>query len=192
MRPVIALLLLALAAGCSGSPSATRPTVPGFTASASPSAGAARPVPKSCGGIATQSEVSDLLNVAVSGQTLPVVGVPEPKIGRTARLDCYYGVPEGKPVAAAVLTIGLASYTDEAAARRRMSSTVESERDAGAKASDVPVGADRGILLSGAKRILVAVRGRVTVVITVVKDLIPDEQAGTLLGSLADRALTGR
>jgi hypothetical protein len=138
------------------------------------------------------SEVSDLLNAAITGQTLPVVGVPEPKIGRTARLDCYYGVPDGQGVPAATVSIGLASYTDEGAARRRMTSTVESERDSGAKANEVQVGSDKGILLNGTKRILVAARGKHTVVVTVVKDLVPDEQAGALLATLADRALTGR
>jgi hypothetical protein len=138
------------------------------------------------------SEVSDILNAAVTGQTLPVVGVPEPKIGRTARLDCYYGVPDGQGVAAATVSIGLAGYADAGAARRRMTSTVESERDSGAKASEVQVGSDKGILLNGTKRTLVATRGKNTVVVSVVKDLVPDEQAGTLLATLADRALSGR
>lgn len=189
---VIVLAALAVSGCSSGSPAAA-PTVPGFTTpSASASAPGERPIPKSCGAILSMSEVSDILNAAITGQTLPVVGVPEPKIGRTARLDCYYGVPDGQGVAAATVSIGLASYTDAGAASRRMTSTVESERDSGAKATEVPVGSGKGMLLNGTKRTLVAARGKNTVVVIVPKDLVPDEQAAALLSTLADRALTGR
>ena len=194
MRTGILVLVAAMAmvSSCSGSPPAAAPKVPVFSTSAPPSSAQAREVPKTCGGIATLAEVTEILNAAVTGQTLPIVGVPEPKIGRTARLDCYYGVPDGQPVTAAVLTIGLASYTDEQAAKRRMTSTVETEREAGAKANDVSVGSDRGVLLNGAKRTLVAVRGRNTVVVTANPDLVAEDQAGSLLARLADRALSPR
>ncbi|HEU5475133.1 MAG TPA: hypothetical protein VFV67_31190 [Actinophytocola sp.] len=195
MRTRIAVTLAALVgvAGCSDDPPAARPEVPAFsTPVAAPSSVAAKAVPRTCGGVASLTEVTDILGAAVTGQTLPIVGVPEPKIGRTARIDCYYGVPDGAPVSAAVVQIGLASYTDRSAAQRRMTSTVETERETGAKASDVPVGADRGVLLNGAKRTLVAVRGNNTVVVTVNPDLIAEEQSGSLLGRLADRALTPR
>ena len=194
MRTGILVLVAAMAmvSSCSGSPPATAPKVPVFSTSAPPSSAREREVPKTCGGIATLAEVTQILNAAVTGQTLPIVGVPEPKIGRTARLDCYYGVPDGQPVTAAVLTVGLASYTDEQAAERRMASTVETEREAGAKANDVSVGSDRGVLLNGTKRTLVAVRGRNTVVVTANPDLVAEDQAGSLLARLADRALSPR
>ena len=128
----------------------------------------------------------------MTGQTLPVVGVPEPKIGRTARIDCYYGVPTGQQLTTAPVSIGVASYTDEAAARKRMSGTIADEKEAGAKANDVPVGPDRGVLLNGTKRTLVAARGSSTVVVSVILDLVPEDQAGSLIGRLADRALTPR
>lgn len=178
--------------GCTADPPAAKPGLPGFSSSVPPSANAERTVPKTCGGVASLVEVADILGTAVTGQTMPVVGVPEPKIGRTGRIDCYYGIPDGAPTSAAPVWIALAGYTDEAAARRRMSSTVEAERETGAKANEVPVGADRGILLDGAKRTLVAVRGRNTVVVIVSPELVPADQAGSLLGRLADRALTPR
>jgi hypothetical protein len=189
---VVMLAAAAVASGCTEEPPAAKPGVPpGFSTSAAPVSGE-RTVPKTCGGIASLGEVTDILGTAVTGQTLPIVGVPEPKIGRTARLDCYYGVPEGQQPAAAAVWIGLASYADEGAAKRRMASTVDAEREAGAKASDVPVGPDRGVLLVGAKRTLVAMRGKNTVVVTVVPGLIPEDQSASLLGRLADRALTPR
>lgn len=190
---VVAVAALAAVCSCSADPPAAAPTVPVFTPPSSASAPAGdKPIPKTCGGLATITEVTDILGAAVTGQTLPIVGVPEPKIGRVARIDCYYGVPDGKAVADAVVAIGLANYSDEAAAKRRMSSTVDAEREAGAKASDVPVGSDRGVLLTGAKRTLVAVRGKNTIVVAVLAELVPDERAGSLIGRLADHALTPR
>jgi hypothetical protein len=182
-----------LVAGCTSDPPAASPQVPGFTSSTAPStARQDRTVPKTCGGVATLTEVTDLLGTAVTGQTLPIVGVPEPKIGRTARIDCYYGVPDGQPVSAAAVWIALATYTDRTAAQRRMTSTVETEQEAGAKASDVPVGPDRGVLLTGTTRTLVATRGATTVAVTVPPTLIAEDQAPSLLGRLADHALTQR
>lgn len=186
------LAILAALPACSSEPPAPVPQVPAFTSSVPPSAVAAKAVPRTCGGLATLGEVTEILNAAITGQTLPVVGVPEPGIGRTARLDCYYGVPAGQPLSAAVVWIGLASYSDAGAARRRMDATVETEREAGATANDVPVGPHRGILLNAARRTLVAVRGNNTIVITVLPDLVPDDQAGAILGRLADHALTVR
>ncbi|HEV8560247.1 MAG TPA: hypothetical protein VGR06_28260 [Actinophytocola sp.] len=192
MRMVITALAALVVAGCSAEPPAARPNVPAVSSSAPVSSSAAKEVPKTCGGLATLGEITEILNAAVTGQTLPIVGVPEPKIGRTARLDCYYGVPDGQPVTAAVVTIGLATYTDETAAQRRLASTIETEREAGAKSSQVPVGPGQGVLLLGAKRMLVASRGRTTVVITVIPDLLPEDRAANALSHIAERALTPR
>ena len=187
---VVIAAMAAVSACTSDTPAA--PKVPSFNTSTPVSASNERPVPKSCAGVATLTEVTDILQVGITGQTLPVVGVPEPKIGRTARIDCYYGVPAGQPIAAAVVSIGLASYADGGSARKRMDGTIADEKEAGAKASDVPVGSDRGVLLTATRRTLVAVRGNNTVVVSVAVDLVPENQAGSLIGKLADRALTPR
>lgn len=195
MRTWLVVVLAAVTAvpACTSDTPAAPPKVPTFgTFSASAPASSARALPKTCAGVASLGEVTDILQVAVTGQTLPVVGVPEPKIGRTARLDCYYGVPAGQPIAAAVVSIGVASYTDSGSARKRMDGTISDEREAGAQAADVPVGADHGVLLTGTRRTLVAMRGNNTVVVSVALDLVPENQAGSLIGKLADRALTPR
>jgi hypothetical protein len=189
---VAVVAAMAVVSACSSGTAAAPPKVPSFNTSTAPSASRDRPVPKTCGGVATVDEVTNILQVAVTGQTLPVVAIPDPKIGRTARIDCYYGVPSGQPYTAAPVSIGIASYTDEAAARKRMNSTIADEKDKGGKANDVPVGPDRGVLLNSTKRTLVAVRGNNTVVVSVVLDLIPEAQAGSLIGRLADHALTPR
>jgi hypothetical protein len=187
----VAAVLLALSA-CTSDPPPANPEVPVFTTPAPPSSLPVKPVPKTCGGLATLTEVADILGAAVTGDTLPVVGVPEPSIGRTARLDCYYGVPAGQPRSAAAVWIGLAAYTDAAAARSRVDATVEAEREAGAKPTEAAVGPDLGTLLNAAKRTLVAVRDNTTVVVTVVADLVPEAQAAEILGRLANHVLTPR
>jgi len=193
VRTGIVVIIAAVAAvSACAKDSPASPKVPSFNTSSAPSVARERPVPKSCGAVVTQDEVSEILQVAVTGQVLPIIGVPEPKIGRTARIDCYYGVPTGQDRTVAPVTVGLANYTDETAARKRMDNTVTDDKNAGGKAGEVPVGQDRGVLLKGKQWTLVAVRGNTTVVLTVKLDLVPEEQASSLIGKLADRALSPR
>lgn len=113
-------------------------------------------------------------------------------IGRTARIDCYYGVPDGKPPTSAKVWIGLASYINAESARKRTVNTVADERNAGATVSDVQVGADRGVLVRNANWMLVTSRGRLTVVVQVIPVLVREDHAGSLLAQLATFALTSR
>jgi hypothetical protein len=185
--------MLAALSGCTTAAPPASPAVPVFTSQvAHHTSTGNRTVPRTCAGLATLGEVVDILGTAVTGQILPVVGVPEPKIGRTARLDCYYGVPDGQPTSAANVWIGLASYTDEAAATRRMELTEEAERDTGAKATVVPVGPDRGVLFTGQRHTLITMRGKNTALVAVIAALVQADQAPVVLGRLADRALTPR
>lgn len=178
--------------GCAGATEPlTDPEVPLFSTPAPPGRTDARPVPNACGEVATLEEIGTILGVLVTGQVLPIVGVAQHDIGRTARLDCYYGVPAGKPNSAATVWIGLASYTEARWAKRRMTNTVADEREAGAQASDVPVGGDRGVLVRGTSWMLVAARGSTTVVVTVRPNLVRDDQVGAMLGQLADKVLSG-
>lgn len=160
--------------------------------SAAPVATGERAAPVTCGDVATIDDVTRILATLVSGTVVPIVGVPQDNIGRTARLDCYYGVPDGQPVAAAKVWIGLTTYVNEQSARKRMTATVGDERDAGATVSDVPVGPGRGVLLRTDHWMLVANRGRLTVVVRVIPVLVHDDQAGSLIGNLANFALTSR
>jgi hypothetical protein len=58
--------------------------------------------------------------------------------------------------------------------------------------SDVAVGADRGVLVRNADWMLVAERGRTTVVVKITSGLVRDDHAGLLLGQVADFVLTRR
>ncbi len=190
MRAWILVAVALLVSGCAGTtqPRAD-PEVPVFSTPAPPGEAEGRAVPESCAEVVTPEEIGTVLGILI-GEPRPVVGVAQDDIGRTARLDCYYGVPKGKPLSAASVWIGLAGYTDEHWAQRRVSNTVTGERDAGARVSDVPVGPDRGVLLRGTTWMLVAARGSTTVVVEVEPNLVREDRVGAMLGQLADRALT--
>lgn len=192
MRLLLGLLVTVLVAGCAGATEPIEdPEVPRFSTPVPPGSTEGREVPASCAEVSSLEEIGRILNVLVTGRVLPIVGVPQENIGRTARLDCYFGVAEGEPVTAAAVWIGLASYTDAHSARRRVSNTVADELEAGARASDVPVGGDRGVLLHNETTwMLVAARGHTTVVVTVEPPLVREDHAGAQLGQLADEALT--
>ncbi len=189
MRVGVVLVLLAFLAGCAqAAPPSASPAVPVF--STAPAVTGERTFPATCADVATLDDLTRLLNTLVTGDVHPIVGVPQENIGRTARLDCYYGVPAGQPVTAAKVWVGLASYVNEESARKRMTNTVNDERDAGSTVSDVPVGADRGVLIRDTHWMLVATRGRITVVVRVVPALVREDHAGVLIGAVAAFALT--
>jgi hypothetical protein len=191
MRVRVGFVLLALVAGCARTaPPSASPAVPVFSTAPVPTE--ERTFPATCGDVATLDDLTRLLNTLVTGDVHPIVGVAQENIGRTARLDCYYGVPAGKPVAAAKVWVGLASYVNEESARKRMTTTVNDERDAGAAVSDVLVGPDRGVLIRNTNWLLVATRGRIAVVVQVIPDLVRPDHAGALIGQLAAFALTSR
>ncbi|MGB3440576.1 MAG: hypothetical protein WBA97_17660 [Actinophytocola sp.] len=193
MRVGLAVLgAVLVVSGCAGAaPPSNSPAVPVFS-SAPAVAGVERTVPDNCGDVATLDELTRYLNNLVTGTVQPIVGVAQSNIGRTARIDCYYGVQAGQPMAKAKVWIGLASYVNEESARKRLTVTVADEQSAGATVSDVQVGADRGVLVRNANWMLVANRGRVTVVVQVIPVLVREDHAGALLGQVADRALTNR
>jgi hypothetical protein len=167
------------------------PEVPQFSTAAPPSGNAAagRPVPKTCGDLVSSEDIGTVLGTLI-GDGRPVVALPQPSIGRTARLDCYYGLSGNRPVSTATVWIGLATYTDRQHAQGRLTDTVSTERDAGSQINEVPVGAGEGVLMRGKTWMLVATRGKTTVVVGVQRDLVREDRAGAILGQLADKALT--
>ncbi|MFI7679015.1 hypothetical protein [Actinophytocola sp. NPDC049390] len=191
VRLVVLGAVLAFGGCAQGAPPSNAPAVPVFS-TAPANVGAERTVPDDCGDVATLDELTRDLNNLVTGTVQPVIGVPQDNIGRTARIDCYYGVPSRQPLAKAKVWVGLASYVNEQAARKRLTTTIAEEREAGATVSDVKVGADRGVLIRDDNWMLVAGRGRVTVVVQVIPVLVREDHAGMLLGQVADHALTPR
>jgi hypothetical protein len=193
MRVVLVVVALLLGGCTQSKPPSDSPAVPVFS-SARQKSGGERTVPDNCDAVATLDDVSRILNNFVPGPVQGIVGVPQDNIGRTARLDCYYGIPDGQPASAAKVWIGLTGYVNAESARKRMTATVTGERNASATVSvnDVAVGADRGVLIRNAGWMLVAVRGRTTVVVRVLPGNVREDHAGAVLGQLADFALTSR
>jgi hypothetical protein len=189
----VALVVGLMLTGCTQSePPANSPAVPVFsTARASTDE---RTVPEDCDAVASLDDLTRILGTFVPGPVQRVVGVPQDNIGRTARLDCYYGLPAGQPVITAQVWVGLTSYVNEESARNRLTATVADERAAAAteNVSDVKVGDGRGVLIRNANWMLVASRGRVTVVVQVIPTLVREDHAGALIGQVADFALTSR
>lgn len=189
---VVGLFAALVLGGCTQSaPPRESPAVPVFSTART---GGERTVPEDCDDVASLDDLTRLLNTFLTGPVQRVVGVPQDDIGRTARLDCYYGVPAGQPAAAAPIWIGLTGYVNAESARKRLTATAAAERAASGtvSVSDIAVGEDRGVLVRNADWMLVAGRGRTTVVVRVASGLVADDHAGALLGQVADFALSGR
>ncbi|ALG12442.1 hypothetical protein AOZ06_41265 [Kibdelosporangium phytohabitans] len=151
------------------------------------------PLPSGCGAIGTPEEISDAVGKQMSGAAKLVDGSADASIGRTDRIDCYYGLGNSEQVNDAPVRVGLASYNDANAAATRVQKTVDEEKGAGAKASEVPVGGDKGTLLAARKTVtLVATHQATTVVVIATTEAVPASQAAAVLGKIADRALSPR
>jgi hypothetical protein len=119
-----------------------------------------------------------------------VVGVAEPKINRTGRLDCYFGIPAGKPATSGVVSIGIGRYSDPTSAAHRTTVTVNSARTDGASVSDIRINGGDGLLVADSKiQELVLSRGDLTVLVIANNGVLPAGRIGPGLTALAMRAL---
>jgi hypothetical protein len=184
-----------LVAACSfASPPLDTPAIPTFTTSTTPPpvTRGKRPVPKACASVVSRQEVEIAVGKQLNGESQEIVGVPQPSIGRTARLDCYYGIPGGKSRDSASVMIGIATYKDDQSAQERLSSSVQAEQNDGAKAMDVKIGPDNGVILSGGNGdqfTLVVAHGPTSVVINAAHNLVASSKMQQALIKIADRAL---
>jgi hypothetical protein len=139
VRGSVARLVLvgvaALAAACTSggsdrsqagaSPSAAVPTATGSAASPTPT-----PTPNLPGGCDQLLPFTDLdqaLGRPLFGQSRYVVGVAEPKIGRTGRVTCQFGVAANGR-GPALLEVGVSTYKDADSATDRIAATVAALR----------------------------------------------------------------
>ena len=124
--------------------------------------------------MATSDAVDKIVGHPLGGTSQRVVGVPVSSIGRTARLDCYYGVPDGQNVTAALVTIGVSTYTDAAAATARVTSTVNDARTAQSKISTTKIGtAAATLMISQQNQALAVADGTRTVTVTANTGVLP-------------------
>jgi hypothetical protein len=149
-----------------------------------------RPLPEACEMIVPVDQINQVLGQEL-GKPTEIIGIPEPSIARTGKIDCYYGIPDGKPLPDAQLIIGISTYVDELSARERVTESVEAERKDGAAVADVEVGKQRGSLVtSAAERLLIGSLGKSTFVVRAKAGLLPDDKLPAALTGFAVQSMT--
>jgi hypothetical protein len=150
-----------------------------------------RPLPDECELIVPVEVVNQRLGRELPGEPRQIIGIPEPSLGRTGKIDCYYGLAPNQPLVASPLIIGLATYTDEPTAKGRVADSVTAERQEGASVAEVDVGKQKGSLVStSTERLLIGSLGKTTFVVRAKIGLVPDDQVTALLSALAAQSMT--
>lgn len=169
------------AAAASTSKPAIKTSTPPFTGN----------LPASCTPVGTEDEVGKIIGHPLTGTFNLIKGIAEPSIGRTGRLDCYYGIPPNQPAPTGVVSIGIADYDNAADAAHRVLETVNEDRDTGYVSSNVQVNGQNAVLLAGSKdQEVVLSAGTITVLVTAANSVVQPGKAGPQLIQLAGRALT--
>ncbi|KOV80780.1 hypothetical protein [Nocardia sp. NRRL S-836] len=198
IRFFMALGAVALTAACSTTApqsQAPPPQIPKITPQTSASRAAAmvdRPtLPDDCDLVVDADAMNAVLGQQLPGEPRIIIGVKEPGIGRTGKIDCYYGIPPKQELTAAKIVIGLSTYTDELTARTRVSESVEGERQNGAKITEVDVGKQKGTLIEGKdEQLVIGSLGKSTFVVRSWNNFVPQQNLTKILTTLAQQAMT--
>ncbi|MBP2338142.1 hypothetical protein [Saccharothrix coeruleofusca] len=150
-----------------------------------------RPLPDDCELVVPVEVMNQRLGRELPGEPRLIIGIPEPALGRTGKIDCYYGLAQGQQLAAAPVVIGLSAYNDEATARGRVTDSVSAERQEGGAVSEVEVGKQKGsLVVTRDERLLLGSLGKTTFVVRVKAGVVPDDQVGPVLAALAAQSMT--
>jgi hypothetical protein len=192
---IAAVGLVGVLAACGSTPAPSSPAKTTASSSkAAPTTSAppfAGQVPASCDPVATEGDVNTILGHPLTGTSNGIKGIPEAAIGRTARLDCYYGIPPNQAAVAGVVSIGVGGYDNPADAAHRVLQTVNEARDTGYTSSSVQVNGQNAVLLAGQQnQEIVLSAGTITVLITAANSVVQAGKAGPPLIALAGKALT--
>ncbi|MEU7480597.1 hypothetical protein AB0A63_31780 [Lentzea sp. NPDC042327] len=198
IRFFMALGAAALTAACSSAApqsSAPPPQIPKITPPTTQSKALAmvdRPaLPDDCDLVVDVDTMNAILGQELPGEPQIIIGVKEPGIGRTGKIDCYYGIPPKQGLPAAKIIIGLSTYTDELTARTRVAESVEAERQDGAKITEVDVGKQKGTLIEGKdEQLLIGSLGKSTFVVRSRNGFVPPQNLTKILPPLAQQAMT--
>jgi hypothetical protein len=151
---LLSVVLSVVLIGCSqaAAPSIPSPSSTGTSVSSTRSVPVASATPTSteppslggtCDDLLTVQTVDVALGRAVLGKTSFVVGVPEPKIGRLAYINCQYGlhtvVMKKKKITTNLVEIGASLYDSTQQALRRVQGTIGDYLSNGSTKTDVPV-----------------------------------------------------
>ena len=194
----MALGAVAFTAACSSAGPQTQsppPQIPKITPPTSASkvpAMVERPaLPDDCDLVVDPDVMNAILGQEMPGEPQIIIGIKEPSIGRTGKIDCYYGIPAKQNLQAAKIVIGLSTYTDELTARTRVTESVEAERQDGAKITEVDVGKQKGTLVEGKdEQLLIGSLGKSTFVVRSRNNFVPRENLMKILPPLAQQAMT--
>lgn len=150
-----------------------------------------RPMPEDCELIVPVERVNELIGRKMEGELKMIIGIPEPSIARTAKIDCYHDVPKGKNFAESPLIIGLATYEDEASAKERVAESVEAEKKEGGQAAEVDVTKHKAQLVTtSAERLLIGSLGKTTYVVRTKAGYLPEDKVKDMLTALAVQSMT--
>ncbi|MBB5955960.1 hypothetical protein FHS29_002541 [Saccharothrix tamanrassetensis] len=150
-----------------------------------------RELPDDCEFIVPVDVVNQRVGRELQGELKQIIGIPEPSLGRTKKIDCYYDVGDRQSFDSAPLIIGLAAYSDEGAAKERVTESVSAEREAGGSVAEVDVGKQKGFLVSTAgERLLIGSLGKTTFVARAKVGFVPDDQMTGVLAALAAQSMT--
>ena len=151
-------------------------------------------LPDTCSGLLRVEAIDAALGFRIVGSTNYVVGLPEPEIGRTGRVTCFYGVipnPDGTP-APPLVEASVFTYNSVESALARIETVVSQGREAGDRTQDVPVGSYDGVaIISVTEATLVVAVDKRNYAITLAPGLVTDEQLGQALADLAESAING-
>ncbi|MFE2751440.1 hypothetical protein ACFXGA_05500 [Actinosynnema sp. NPDC059335] len=150
-----------------------------------------RPIPDDCELVVPVEVFNQKLGRELPGELKTIIGIPEPSLGRTGKIDCYYGVPERQPLTAAPVIVGLATYTDEPTAKGRVEESVAAERQEGGTVKEVDVSRRKGQLVTTKdERLLMGWLGKTTFVARAKAGVLPDDAIGGFLAAIAQQSMT--
>lgn len=150
-----------------------------------------RPLPDDCELIVPIEFLNRALGGELPGELRTIIGIPEPSLGRTGKIDCYYGLAERQPLTAARVVVGLATYADEPTAAGRVADSVTAERGEGASVTQLDVGKQKASLVSTKdERLLMGSLGKTTFVSRAKVGVVPDDKVGAFLAALAQQSMT--
>jgi hypothetical protein len=190
----VALTLCAACSGAAPQSQAPPPQIPKITPPTTPSRVPLmvdRALPDDCELVVPVDVMNAALGQELPGEPRIIVGIKEPGIGRTGKIDCYYGIPEKKGLDEAKIVIGLSTYSDDLTARTRVGESVEAERAEGAKVTEVDVGKQKGTLVEGKdEQLLIGSLGKSTFVVRNRNNFIPQARLMAILPVLAQQSMT--
>ncbi|MGM1057782.1 hypothetical protein [Saccharothrix sp. Mg75] len=193
---VLAVVLPALVSACAPAPRTPAPPpqiptiLPPTTITRTPQM-ADRPLPDDCELVLPVEVLDQKLGRELGGELKQIIGVREPSLGRTGKLDCYYGLGERQPIAAAPVVVGLATYVDEPTAAGRVADSVTAEREDGATTGKVDVTKHKAdLVVTAAERLLIGSLGKTTYVVRVKAGFLPEDQVPGFLAALAQQSMT--